>query len=79
MILARLLRTSNGVPAESQIQEFFCLYVKFDQKISISVDTFHPWPKYFGYLGLNFKIGNTLIYILRHLQCSVYRDLLLTE
>ena len=31
-----LLRTSIGVPAESQIQELFCASVKFDHKISIS-------------------------------------------
>ena len=31
-----LLRTSIGVPAESQIQELFCSSVKFDHKISIS-------------------------------------------
>ena len=37
IILARVLRTSIGVPAESQIQELFCSSVKFDHKISISV------------------------------------------
>ena len=36
-LLAKLLRTSIGVQAESQIQELFCLSVKFDHKISISV------------------------------------------
>ena len=37
MILARVLRTSIGVPAERQIQEHCCLDVKFDQNITISV------------------------------------------
>ena len=32
-----LLRTSIGVPAESQIQKLFCLSVKFDHNISITV------------------------------------------
>ena len=36
-----LLRTSIGVPAESQIQELFCSSVKFDHKISISDDMKH--------------------------------------
>ena len=53
----RVLTTSIGVPAETQIQELFCSSVNFDHKISISVENmiecliFDFNPK--GYLPIN--------------------------